>query len=38
MRRSPLVNLEFALMADGVPVDQVYTTLNTPEGGEPGIA
>ena len=32
MRRSPLVNLEFALMADGVPVDQVYTTLNTPEG------
>ncbi len=32
MRRSPLVNLEFALMADGVPVDQVYTTLNTSEG------
>ena len=32
MRRSPLVNLEFALMADGVAVDQVYATLNTPEG------
>ena len=34
MRRSPLVNLEFALMADGVPVDQVYATLGTPEGVE----
>ena len=32
MRRAPIVNLEFALMADGVPVDQVYATLNTPEG------
>ena len=32
MRRSPLVNLEFALMADGVAVDQVYATLDTPEG------
>ena len=32
MRRSPLVNLEFALMADDVPVDQVYATLDTPEG------
>ena len=32
MRRTPLVNLEFALMADGVPVKQVYTTLETPEG------
>ena len=32
MRRSPLVNLEFALMADGVPLDQVYRTLDTPEG------
>ena len=34
MRRSPLVNLEFALMADGVPLDQVYATLDTPEGVE----
>ena len=32
MRRSPLVNLEFALIADGVPLDQVYATLDTPEG------
>ena len=32
MRRSPLVNLEFALMADGVPIKQVYSTLDTPEG------
>ena len=32
MRRSPLVNLEFALMADGVPIDSVYATLDTPEG------
>jgi putative spermidine/putrescine transport system substrate-binding protein len=34
MRRSPLVNLEFALMADGVPLDKVYATLATPEGVE----
>ena len=32
MRRSPLVNLEFALVADGVPLDKVYATLDTPEG------
>ena len=32
MRRSPLVNLEFALMADGVPLDQVYATLDTESG------
>lgn len=32
MRRAPLVNLEFALMADGVPRDQVYAVLDTPEG------
>ena len=32
MRRSPLVNLEFALIADGVPPDKVYATLDTPEG------
>ena len=28
----PLVNLEFALIADGVPLNKVYPTLNTPEG------
>jgi len=32
MRRVPQVNLEFALMADGVPLDQVYAVLDTPEG------
>ena len=34
MRRSPLVNLEFSLMADGVLVDQVYDVLDTIEGVE----
>ena len=32
MRRSPLVNLEFALLADGVPPEEVYAALDTPEG------
>ena len=32
MRRVPQVNLEFALVADGVPLDEVYATLETPEG------
>ena len=32
MRRVPQVNMELALMADGVPRDQVYATLDTPEG------
>ena len=32
MRRTPQVNLEFALMADGVPRDQVYEVLDTSEG------
>ena len=32
MRRSPLVNLEFALMAEGVPIDSVYAVLDTPAG------
>ena len=32
MRRTPLVNLEFALLTDGVPLDEVYQTLDTPEG------
>jgi putative spermidine/putrescine transport system substrate-binding protein len=32
MRRSPIANLEMALMADGVPADKVYDTLRTPDG------
>ena len=32
MRRSPLVNLEFALMADGVAIEDVYAVLDTEEG------
>ena len=32
MRRTPAVNLEFALLADGVPVDEVYEVLDTEEG------
>ena len=32
MRRSPVVNLEFALMGDGVPVDEVYAVLDTDAG------
>ncbi len=32
MRRTPKVNLEFALMADGVPTGEVYNVLSTPEG------
>ena len=32
MRRSPVVNLEFALMGDGVPVDEVYALLDTDAG------
>ena len=32
MRRTAQVNLEFALMADGVPIDEVYATLGTQEG------
>ena len=32
MRRTPEDNLEFALMADGVPIEQVYATLSTPAG------
>ena len=30
--KNPATNLEFALLADGVPADQVYETLSTPEG------
>ncbi|MCZ0954517.1 MAG: extracellular solute-binding protein, partial [Rhodospirillaceae bacterium] len=32
MRRTPAVNLEFALMADGVPAQEVYSVLDTEEG------
>lgn len=32
MRRSPAANLEFALMADGVPAEEVYRVLDTEEG------
>ena len=32
MRRSPAVNLEFALLADGAPVQEVYEVLDTEEG------
>ncbi len=32
MRKSPQANLEFALMADGVSRDEVYATMDTPEG------
>ena len=32
MRRTPQVNLEFALMADGVSPDRVYAALGTTEG------
>ena len=38
MRRVPQVNMELALMADGVPRDQVYATLDTPEGIERAFA
>ena len=32
LRKTAKVNLEWALMADGVPADKVYETLATPEG------
>ncbi|MFV0384628.1 ABC transporter substrate-binding protein [Paracoccus sp. (in: a-proteobacteria)] len=32
MRKGAKFNLELALMADGVPVDQIYEVLGTPEG------
>lgn len=30
--KNPMTNLEFALLADGVPAGEVYATLSTPEG------
>ena len=38
MRRSPVVNLEFALMGDGVPADEVYALLDTDAGIERAFA
>ena len=32
MRRVPSDNLEMALLADGVPLEEVYATLDTPQG------
>ena len=32
LRKSPRVNLEWALLADGVPADKIYETLSTEEG------
>ena len=32
LQKNPFVNLEWALLADGVPMADVYTVLNTPEG------
>ncbi|MDF1792205.1 MAG: ABC transporter substrate-binding protein [Thalassobaculaceae bacterium] len=32
MRKTPKANLEMALLADGVPADEVYEALSTPEG------
>ncbi|WP_380075108.1 ABC transporter substrate-binding protein [Daeguia caeni] len=32
MRNNPMFNLEYALMADGVPLDKIYEVLSTPEG------
>lgn len=34
LRKGPRQALEFALMADGVPLDQIYATLKTPQGVE----
>ena len=38
LQKSPLYNLEWALMADGVPVDEVYDVLATEEGVERAFA
>lgn len=34
LRKTPRANLEWALMADGVPADKVYEVLSTPEGAD----
>jgi putative spermidine/putrescine transport system substrate-binding protein len=38
LERKPINNLEWALIADGVPADQVYDLLDTPEGVERAFA
>ena len=38
MYKSPKSNLEFALLADGVPIDQLYQVLGTPEGSKRAFA
>lgn len=38
LRQGPKMNLEFALMADGVPADKVYAMLKTPAGVERAFA
>lgn len=38
LRKAPQVNLEWALLADGVPRDEVYSTLETEEGLERAFA
>jgi len=38
LRKTPKVNLEWALMADGVAPEEVYDTLDTPEGVERAFA
>ena len=38
LRKRPQVNMEWALMADGVPMDEVYDVLATPEGQERAFA
>ncbi|MCE3250863.1 MAG: polyamine trasnporter, periplasmic polyamine-binding protein [Geminicoccaceae bacterium] len=38
LKKNPKVNLEFALMADGVPADEVYDVLSTEEGVERAFA
>jgi putative spermidine/putrescine transport system substrate-binding protein len=38
LRKSPLVNMEWALMAEGVPLDKIYETLETEEGRERAFA
>ena len=38
LRKGPRQALEFALMADGVPLDQIYAVLRTPEGIERAFA
>jgi putative spermidine/putrescine transport system substrate-binding protein len=38
LRRTPRVNLEWALLADGVPADEIYSVLGTEDGLERALA